>query len=67
MSDLYGKRPLEGRPMFEQRDEQIKALIEHHSAKRRRKSDRADMAEASRRGRLLQSEIEPKSPSPTCR
>jgi hypothetical protein len=60
MSDLCGKRPLEGRPMSEQRDEQIKALLEHHSAKRRRESDRA---EARQRGRLLIAEREKSLPA----
>jgi hypothetical protein len=44
--------------MSEQRDEHIKALIEHQTAQRRRERDMADMAEASRRGRLLESEPE---------
>ena len=41
------------------REEHIKAMIGHHTAQRR--SER-DMAEASRRGRLLQSE--PEKPLP---
>jgi hypothetical protein len=40
------------------RDELIKARILHNIARRHRQSDIADMAEASRRGRLLQSEPE---------
>jgi hypothetical protein len=63
-SPLDGKRLLEGRPMSEQRDEHIKTLIEHHTAQRRRErdiDDLADMAEANRRARLLQS---PKRPLP---
>jgi hypothetical protein len=49
--------------MSEQRDEQIKALIEQHMAQSRRESDRAA---ARQRGRLLQ----PNGKSPsllTCR
>jgi hypothetical protein len=60
MSDLYGKRPLEGRPMSEQRAEQIKALLEHHSAKRRRERDRE---EARQRGWLLIAEREKSLPA----
>ena len=58
LDHLDGKRLLNGPPMSEQRDEHIKALIEHHSAQRRRERDMddlADMAEANRRARLLQS------------
>jgi hypothetical protein len=39
-------------------NEHIKALIVRHTGQRRREIDIADMAEASRRGRLLQSEPE---------
>ena len=42
--------------MSEQRDEHIKALIELHTAQRRRESDRE--AAVRRRGRLLQAELE---------
>jgi hypothetical protein len=42
------------------RDERIKALIKHHTDQLRRESD---MAEASRRGRLLQSELEKPLPA----
>jgi hypothetical protein len=59
MSDLFGKRPLEGRPpseqQREQREQQIKVLIEQHAALRRRESDRA---EARRLSRALQAELE---------
>jgi hypothetical protein len=44
------------------REEQIKARIQRHIARRHRELDIADMAEASRRGRLLQSE--PEKPLP---
>ena len=44
------------------RQEYIKALVGRHVVRRRRESDIADMAEASRRGRLLQSE--PEKPLP---
>jgi hypothetical protein len=40
------------------RQEYIKALVGRHVVRRRRESNIADMAEASRRGRLLQSEPE---------
>ena len=42
--------------MSEQRDEHIKALIELHTAQRRRESDRE--AAVRQRGRLLQAELE---------
>jgi hypothetical protein len=58
LDHLDGKRLLKGPPMSEQRDEHIKALIGYHTAQRRRDRDLADMAEASRRGRLLQGEPE---------
>jgi hypothetical protein len=54
MSDLYGKRLVEGRPMSELRDEHIKALKEQHAAQRRE----SDRAEARRRGRQLLAEQE---------
>jgi hypothetical protein len=44
------------------RDEHIKDLIGRNTAQRRREHDMDDMAEASRRGRLLQSE--PEKPLP---
>jgi hypothetical protein len=56
LDHLDGKRLLKGPPMSEQRDEHIKSLVEQHMAQRRRERDMADMAEASRRGRLLESE-----------
>jgi hypothetical protein len=62
LDHLDGKRLPNGPPMSEQRDEHIKALIGHHTAQRRRERDMADMAEASRRGRLLESE--PERPPP---
>jgi len=40
------------------RQEYITALVGRHVVRRRRESNIADMAEASRRGRLLQSEPE---------
>ena len=40
------------------RKEHLKALIGRHVVRRHGESDAADMAEASRRGRLLQSEPE---------
>ena len=46
--------------MSEQRDEHIKALIEHHMAWRRRESDRA---EARQRGRLPIAEREKSLPA----
>jgi hypothetical protein len=45
----------------EQHDEHIKALIEQHTAQRRRESDRE--AAVRQRGRLLQAELE--KPLPT--
>jgi hypothetical protein len=42
--------------MSEQRDEHIKALIELHTAQRRRESDRE--AAVRQRGRLLQAELD---------
>jgi hypothetical protein len=47
--------------MSEQRDEHIKALIEQHTAQRRRESDRE--AAVRRRGRLLQAELEKPIPA----
>ena len=47
--------------MSEQRDEHIKALIELHTAQRRRESDRE--AAVRRRGRLLQAELEKPLPA----
>jgi hypothetical protein len=44
------------------RDEHIKALIGRNTTQRRRERDMDDMAEGSRRGRLLQSE--PEKPLP---
>ena len=44
----------------EQRDDHIKALIEHHTAQRDRESDRA---EARERGRLLVAEREKSLPA----
>jgi hypothetical protein len=44
----------------EQRDEHVKALLEHHAAQRRRESDRA---EARQRGRLLIAEREKSLPA----
>jgi hypothetical protein len=44
------------------REELIKARIMRHIARRHRELDIADMAEASRRGRLLQSEPEQSLP-----
>ena len=49
--------------MSEQRDEHIKALIELHTALRRRESNREA---ASQRGRVPQAELEMSLP-PTCR
>ena len=46
--------------MSEQLDEHIKALIEQHTAQRRRESDRA---EARQRGRLLTAEREKSLPA----
>jgi hypothetical protein len=65
LDHLDGKRLLTGPPMSEQRDEHIKSLIEHQTAQRRRERDMddlADMAEANRRARLLQSEPEKSLP-----
>jgi hypothetical protein len=62
LDHLDGKRLLKGPPMSEHRDEHIKALIGHHTARRRRERDLADMAEASRRGRLLESKPETSLP-----
>ena len=45
--------------MSEQRDEHIKALTDQRTAQRRE----SDMAEASRRGRLLQAELEKPLPA----
>jgi hypothetical protein len=63
MSDLFGKCPLDGRPLSEQQREQleqhIKALIEQHTAQRRE----SDRIEARRRGRLLQDEREKSLPA----
>jgi hypothetical protein len=57
-----GKRLLGGGPSMpdEQLDEHIKALLEHHTAQRRRESDRAAARE---RGRLLQAEREKSLPA----
>jgi hypothetical protein len=46
--------------MSEQREEHIEALIEQHTAQRRRESARAD---ARQRGRLLQAELEKPLPA----
>ena len=40
------------------REEQMKAKIQRHIARRHRELDIADVAEASRRGRLLEGELE---------
>jgi hypothetical protein len=57
-----GKRHLGEGPSMpdEQREEHIKALLEHHTAQRRRESDRA---EARRRGRQLLVELEKALPA----
>ena len=56
-----GKRLLGGGPSMpdEQRDEHIKALLEHHTAQRRE----SDRAEARQRGRLLVAEREKSLPA----
>jgi hypothetical protein len=56
MSDLYGNRLVEGRPMSEQHDEQIKAMIAHHTVVRHRRE--SDGVGACQRGRMLQVEHE---------
>jgi hypothetical protein len=67
LDHLDGKRLLKGPPKSEQRDEHIKSLVEQHMAQRRRErdmADLADMAEANRRARLLQSQERPLSDVP---
>jgi hypothetical protein len=62
MSDLFGKRPLDGRPLSEQQreqlEQQIKALIEQHTSQRR-ESDRIET-----RGRVRQLLAEQKKSLP---
>jgi hypothetical protein len=59
LDHLDGKHLLEGRPMSEERDDHIKAMMRQLTAQRRE----ADRREALRRIKLLQGELEKSLPA----